>query len=505
MTGMISEARLSRLSGFVADRMGLHFPPERWNDLTRGIISAARQFGFAEPEACAAWLVSSPLEKRQIEILASQLTVGETYFFREKRSFEVLESHILPELIRSRQDSDRRLRFWSAGCATGEEPYSLAILLARVLGDVKDWNTTILATDINPQFLRRASEGVYNEWSFRDGPGWIKTSCFEKLKDGRFELLPRLRQMATLAYLNLAEDVYPSLLNNTNAMDIIFCRNVLMYFAPAVASEVIRKFYCSLTDGGWLIVSPSETSHVLYSHFETVNFPGVILYRKCDNQRRLSSEAFPGEEFEKSPALPPLPSQLPICVELVETSVPRVSGTPSVEVEGQPTAESPAVADRDAFKLYEQGRYAEAEEQLLAWLSERPDDAKAMALLARVYANQGRLPGALEWCAKAIAADKVNPAFHYLRATILLEQGLPEAAGASLQRALYADPEFVLAHFVLGNLSRRQGKPRKARKHFENAGSLLSAYGREQVLPESEGITAGRMMEILALQKEPGG
>ena len=505
MTSVISEARLSRLSGFVADRMGLHFPPERWNDLARGIISAAHQFGFAEPEACVDWLVSSPLEKKQIEILASQLTVGETYFFREKRAFEVLESHLLPELIRSRRDSDRRLRFWSAGCATGEEPYSLAILLARVLGDVKDWDLTILASDINPRFLRRASEGVYNEWSFRDSPSWIKESCFEKPKDGHFELLPRIKQMVTLAYLNLAEDVYPSLLNNTNAMDVILCRNVLMYLAPQRAERVVQNFYRSLADGGWLLVSPSETSHVLYSHFETVNFPGVILYRKCDNQRRLSSEAFPGEEFDKSPALPPLPSQPPICVELVETSVPRVSETPPVEVEGQPTAESPAVADRDAFKLYERGRYAEAEEQLLACLSEMPDDANALALLARVYANQGRLQEALEWCAKAIAAERVNPGFHYLRATILLEQGLLAEAGASLQRALYADPDFVLAHFVLGNLSRRQGKSRKARKHFENAGSLLSAYGREQVLPESEGITAGRMMEILALQKDAPG
>jgi len=504
MTSVISKARLSRLSGFVADRMGLHFPPERWNDLARGIISAAHQFGFADPEACVDWLVSSPLEKKQIEILASQLTVGETYFFREKRAFEVLESHLLPELIRSRRDSDRRLRFWSAGCATGEEPYSLAIMLARILADVKDWNITILASDINPRFLRRASEGVYNEWSFRDSPSWIKESCFEKSRDGRFELLPRIRQMVTLAYLNLAEDVYPSLLNSTNAMDVIFCRNVLMYFAPERSERVVQNFYRSLADGGWLIVSPSETSHVLYSHFETVNFPGLILYRKCEEQCR-SSEAFHGEVIEKWPALPPPPFQTPFEPGPAETCVPEFIGIPPTQEAEPPAAESASAADRRAFMLYERGHYAEAEEQILAWLSQMPDDAKAMALLARIHANQGRLQEALEWCAKAIVAEKMNAGLHYLRATILLEQGRLEEAGASLQRALYADQDFVLAHYVLGSLARRQGKPRKAQKHFENALSLLDAYGHEQVLPESEGITAGRMMEILALQKNPPG
>ncbi|MBI1940196.1 MAG: tetratricopeptide repeat protein [Acidobacteria bacterium] len=155
--------------------------------------------------------------------------------------------------------------------------------------------------------------------------------------------------------------------------------------------------------------------------------------------------------------------------------------------------------------LYERGRYVEAEEQILAWLSENSDDSKALALLARVCANQGRLREALEWCGKAIAAEKVNAGSHYLRATILLEQGLLEEAGASLKRALYADQNFVLAHFVLGNLARQQGKFREAQKHFENALSLLRAYGREQVLPESEGITAGRLAEIINVQMDREG
>jgi chemotaxis protein methyltransferase CheR len=123
--------------------------------------------------------------------------------------------------------------------------------------------------------------------------------------------------------------------------------------------------------------------------------------------------------------------------------------------------------------------------------------AKATALLARVYANQGKLGEALQWCEKSIAADKLNAACHYLHAVILQEQGSVDEATLSLNRALYLDQRFVLAHFALGNLTGRQGKLRESQKHFENALSLLSGYQQAEVLPESEGIAAGRLAEII--------
>ena len=127
-------------------QMGLHFPKGRWCDLERGIRSAAREFGFKDAESCIQWLLSSRFTKNQIEILGSHLTVGETCFFREKKSFEVLEEHIFPELIYSRREIEQNLRIWSAGCCTGEEPYSIAILLSKMVPDLKDWNTTIPTT-----------------------------------------------------------------------------------------------------------------------------------------------------------------------------------------------------------------------------------------------------------------------------------------------------------------------------------------------------------------------
>ena len=130
-------------------------------------------------------------------------------------------------------------------------------------------------------------------------------------------------------------------------------------------------------------------------------------------------------------------------------------------------------------------------------LSKNGADSKAASLLARAYANQGKLVEALEWCEKAVAGDKLNPGLYYLQATILEEQGAMEAAAASLKRALYLDQDFVLVHLALGNLSLRQEKLIQADKHFENALSLLKTYPKEAILPESEGITAGRLMDII--------
>lgn len=301
MTESISNISLSRLSELISSHMGLHFPTDRWPDIQRGIRSAAREFGFNDAESCIQWLFSSPLNRNQIEILASHITVGETYFFREKQLFDILGEHILPELIHLRRKPDRLLRIWSAGCATGEEPYSIAILLSNMIPDIKDWNVTILATDINPRFLEKASTGLYKEWSFRKTPSELKEKYFTKAKENCFKIHPQIMKMVRFSYLNLAEDTYPSLLNDTNAMDLIFCKNVLMYFNPEHQKKVIRKLYQALVDGGWLAVGPSETSQILFSKFVNVNFPEAILYRK-DLHKKVQYQVRPAQVFE--PAFP---------------------------------------------------------------------------------------------------------------------------------------------------------------------------------------------------------
>ncbi len=495
MTRSLSDELLSQAADLIAAQLGLHFPTARWDELERGIGAAARELDCKDVQSFIRSLTSSPCTKSQIEVLASHLTVGETYFLRDKQIFEILEGHVLPELISSRRRTEQRLRIWSAGCCTGEEPYSIAMLLSRMIPDLKSWNITILGTDINRRFLQKASKGIYGDWSFRTTPAWVQVKYFMSTS-GHLEVLPEIKKMVTFSCLNLAEDAYPSLSNNTNAMDVILCRNVLMYFASEQAKKVIANFHRCLVDGGWLIVSPSETSQLLFSRFRTVGFPEVTLYQKSGHAIREAGRFTYSSDRESTPSLSVLPT-LPAQPDVdFSARLPRGELPPpgTREIERADTQSSPY---EKALTLYQHGSYAEAAEKLLMSLSQNGEGPGAAELLARVYANQGRLGEALQWCEKSIAADKLRAASHYLLAVILQEQGSVEEAALSFKRALYLDQGFVLAHFALGNLTGRQGKLKESQKHFENALSLLSAYQQGEVLPESEGIAAGRLAEII--------
>ncbi len=268
------EDLLPQLGQRLSAQMGLHFPPERWPDLERAIRAAAVELGFNDFQSCIHELVRAPVTKQQIEILASHLTVGETYFFRDKVGFGILEETVLPELIQARRGHEQRLRIWSAGCCTGEEPYSIAILLRQMLPDLADWQISIMATDINTRFLQKAAAGIYSEWSFRDAPAFLKRQYFTRLQNGKMALLPEILKMVQFSCLNLAEDVFPALLNGTNALDLIVCRNVLMYFSPEQTGKTLRKFHRALVEGGWLAIGAAEASPAALAEFKRP-VPGI--------------------------------------------------------------------------------------------------------------------------------------------------------------------------------------------------------------------------------------
>ncbi len=467
----LSDALLSRLSDFLESHIGLHFPKERWRDLERGVAAASREFGHLQTETFVDWLLSAPLTRTQIEGLASHLTVGETYFFREKRSLEILEEQILPELIRARGETERRLRIWSAGCCTGEEPYSIAMLLDRSIPDLKKWNVTILATDINPQSLRKAARGVYGEWSFRNTPHWLKERYFKRLDDGRFEIQSQIQRMVTFSYLNLAEDAYPSLVNNTNAMDVIFCRNVLMYFSQERAKMVIERLQRSLIDGGWLITGSAETSTLLFSAFTAVEFPGAFLYRKTKDAALRTATVRYQAPWSDAEAMMSHAPVFDVLLGPADFGVAQLTSVP----EGGVQATEPGDAD-----------------------SREPDELEMPWRKARTCANEGRLAEASQWCEKAIAAEKLNPARYFLLSIIQQEQGENEKAERALRHVLYLEPDFVLAHFALGNLCLAGGRYQKADQHLKNALALLRACPSDAVLPESDGLTTGRLIEVIA-------
>lgn len=417
------DALLARFADYVARHTGLYFPRPQWTELRRAAAALA-----GGPDGVARLIESVPT-RAGIELLARHLTVGETYFFREPALFQALEYEVLPALIAARRAAGKTLRVWSAGCCTGEELYSVAILLRRLLPDLDDWRISLLGTDINPHFLGKARHGVYRDWSFRNLPDGLLRRYFEPAQGGLNMIAPALRRGVRFDYLNLAADAFPGPDSGTPPMDLILCRNVLMYFDAGTAAHAVRRLGRALAGDGWLAVSTAETGHSLLAPFQPVRFGAAQLYR------------WPAPAAAAAGGTPPPPA--------------AASGAPA-----------PAAA---------------------------PD----LAARARQCADRGLLDAAGDCCAAAIADDKCDPALRYLRALILEEQGHGAAAMDALRQALYLDPGFVLAHFTLGSLCRRNGDARAAARHFANALELLRERSPDEPLAHSGGLRAGELADLM--------
>jgi chemotaxis protein methyltransferase CheR len=433
-------------------------------------------------------------------VLASHLTIGETYFFRDSATFQALEEHILPELIRQRRGKNQQLRIWSAACATGEEPYSVAILLQKLIGNLDGWNISILATDINPQAIKKARLGIYHNWSFRECPPWVQDKYFSRHNNGQFEISSDIKPMVTFGYHNLAIDPYPSLANNTNAMDIILCRNVLMYFNRDIADLALSNFSKCLVEEGWLMVSPCDIPQGSNPSLRYISHSGAILYRKDGYLNAEVETAFRGE----TPFSLPIEDSLftfefipSLQKDALEINRPdEIPELLAVRNEKSKPAKAPQSQYRQALALFTQGDYARAE-MIINSVPEDKVDAGMMILLARICANKGKLKEALRDCQKSIELDKSNPNSRYMLANIMQELGrIPEAVTA-LKQTLYLDPDFVLAYFAMGNIALRQGEAKQSTKYFENVLSILSTRNQDDVLLGDGDISTGRLAEII--------
>lgn len=495
---ILSQDFLFKLSNFISSRMGLNFPKEKLPDLERGIILASKEFNFDNTKDFVDWLTTSPIDQKHIEILSGYLTIGETYFYRDENYFEILENNILPKLISARRQSDKRIRIWSAGCSTGEEPYSIAMLLHKLIPDIKDWEITILASDINSKFLKKANEGIYTEWSFRNTPAWIRNNYFSHESNKRFKIIPSVKKMANFSYLNLADENYPSLINNTNAMDIIFCRNVLMYFIPELANNVVVNLSNSLVEGGWLIINPAEASFVPQDRFDGINFDNAIIYKRNTGKSTGANENnLSVSHIETKDEITDFNLKFKAWQNIENSTIGKLDKSIIENSSGGKTISDSLDLYMLAYELFKSGHYEDAEKHLLNIHSKDPLISRVQALLARIYANKGELNDAINWCEKAILNDKLNPALYYLQATILQELGNKKEAIRLLKQTLYLDHNFVMAHLALANLTMNNNQLAESKRYYRNALSILSAYPLDKILPYSEGITAGRLSEII--------
>ncbi|ACL06347.1 MCP methyltransferase (CheR-type) [Desulfatibacillum aliphaticivorans] len=507
MAQNIEKNLFARLSELIQNKIGLFFPPERWHDLERGVRAAALELGFEDTTSCIQGLLGSPVTKVQLDTLVAHLTVGETFFLRDESHFNALQHQILPDIFEKCAKKGKPPRFWSAACCTGEEPYTMAMVVDRMKPYWTAKDFSILATDINSRFLEKARKGIYTNWSLRNAPNWMVEKYFTVHGNNRFEVEKGLKKAIRFTNLNLVDPVYPSAVTHTEDVNVVFCRNVLMYFNQKLRDTVIERIAWALADNGWFFVGPSEAAFVEHPNLAHIRYPGAIIFQKQAARNKVQGADLVDTKAESAPVkretpLPNFPARTPLT-----KRPPRVERTapPRPEVDRAKKME-PLDADRmldKALELVEKGNYDDAVNCLLEIISAADakagmkPDSRAMALLARTYANMGKLEEARKWGGKAVDADKLNPGHRYLLATVYAELGDSEKAADLLQASLFLDSRFILAHFTLGNTMKKQGKANEARRHFKNALSLLLDLDSDAVIPHSGGMTAGRLTEIV--------
>jgi chemotaxis protein methyltransferase CheR len=280
----------------IAKHTGLEIRERDKAALSEKIVLRMKDIKLDIPDTYYQLLKSSTSESHQEwKNFINLLTNSESYFFRDKDQFNLLRNHIFPELIQRKQDS-KNIRICSAGCSSGEEPYSLAILLTELLPNPQEWNLKIVGIDINQEALHKAELGVYRPWSFRRVEEEVVQQYFQ-LINHQYHINSSIKQMVKFQSFNLFKEVFPRPGSEIQDLDLILCRNVFIYFEPSAIAKVLEKFYNALQPLGYLLTGHAELSGQNLSQFQTKVFPESVVYQKIiDNLIDTPKISYPGEQ-----------------------------------------------------------------------------------------------------------------------------------------------------------------------------------------------------------------
>jgi chemotaxis protein methyltransferase CheR len=500
MTTQWSSPHYARIAELVRVESGLVFPDARVRDVEAAIRRAAARRGLDVSAVLLDWLQKDETAR---EALLAELTIGESYFMRDPAQFDLLRWRVLPELLRD-CPPDRALRVWSAGCSSGEEPYSVAMLFDEL--NALD-RADITGSDISRPRLEQAQRGLYSRWSLRSVSDRIRERYFRER--GRFfELTPRIRRHVDFRYLNLAEDAFPSLSTGIWGMDVILCRNVLIYFDRDTVERVARRLLASLSENGWLILGASDPAIAELVECDVVLTDAGLAYRRVGvvsdhdiRRARPSPRTQTPAAHEQASAQEaafaqrePAATVEPDALEYLAASSPEPVADPSAEA-ARASASAAGPAD-GILEAYASGEYRTVREYAEQAFGDGQLDERSAILWLRALANQGCLEDAARAAAVVQGRFGASPELLYVNAVVLLQMGRVEEAIGLSRRSLYMDRQLVVAHLTLAEALRRRGDVDAARRSLRNAASLLARMDRDQAVPASDGETAGRLAEM---------
>jgi len=430
------------LLALVAQRSGMVFAPNRRVEAEAGIARGMRRAGGAD---LAAYFARVRDDVAALDDLVDELVVGETHFMRDPDQMALIRRDVLPALKERRLAGGPPARIWSTGCATGEEAYSLAIMLEE---EGQDDGALFLGTDLSAAALQKARAAAYPAWSLRGAsPGFLED--YFQLTRGRRVLVERIRSKVRFERLNLVgEEDYAT--KGASGMDLILCRNVLIYFDHQAAGRIAARLFDCLAEGGVLLTAGADPLLAEYAPFEVQVTRAGLVYRRPRSAQLI--EARPSI----APAAPTPPSTAAV------PPPPSAAVVPTV----------------------------------------LPDLGREAFLRVTAHANAKGAVGAERIAQAALRRHPLDARLHYLRATLLLALDQGEEAEDAAERALYLEPTLAVAHFLLGTILRRRGERPGALRSFRNARDLCAARPADEEVPAGAGERTGALHSAAAAEME---
>ena len=463
----INDSDFARLTRFLHDTAGLVFDDTRRDSLGYALGERLPRTEYVEVGPYLDHVMSKDGAEERQELL-DEVTIPETYFFRNPPQIRALGRQVLPELIRANAET-KRLVIWSAGCSTGEEPYTVAMLLLELIPDHKDWDIRIVATDVSQRALAAARRGRYGQRSVQLADA-ERVGRFFDLERGDYVVKPEVRALVQFRHHNLVTDPSPFL---SREIDLVLCRNVTIYFNRETTRGLMERFHRSLTDGGYLFLGHAETLWQITDAFKLVTLGDAFVYRRIDPPK-----------VERKIGLGSL----------------RAFGwrTDKVEVPEQPAPADPVLLPSLLSRLQVPVRPAEAPTAVVS----APADYQPSLQLVHAELAAGRYVLAAEMAESLAARDPLLAEAHYLRGMALCNQGRDRDALDSLRKAVFLDPDAGFAHFLLAGALARLGEGSAAARAYRAAADTLGKRPGDTVAAELGGRS---LTELIVLCRSLAG
>lgn len=458
----VSQAFLQSLS----EQLALGFALDRYAAVEHSIRDKVRSGRFPSLDAYRAALAS---DRQLRHDLIETIVVPETHFFRHPQHFAFLRDRVLPDLA----GKGRAIRLWSAGCSTGEEPYSLAILVHQ-LGLAN--RAEIIATDVSRGALDKARRGLYRSWSLRGIGEWPGASrYFDRTAPGEYRLQRQIRDLVRFAEANLTDPLLSASGSCLAQMDVILCRNVLIYMTAETTAKIARRLSEMLAPGGWLVPGPSDPLAGHKSLCRPAITPQGIFYQRRDGDAALGPTVLAAGR-----------------------AAPSLGGDAPQPQQPLPAAGLvPAVPERVALPLPTRRRPRKAAPEPLP--RRLPARRPLVQEVSRLV-NAGRCEEAWQAVGDAMARDPLSTEVHYLAALVHWHRRALDDALACLRKAIYLNPGCAVAHHLRGVLLVQKGQLDPARRAFRWAYQLAKRLPGDAAVEFGEGETAAGLAQAAQSQ-----